>query len=363
MTKLVNDLEGALFFVSCDTTDIDDEGVTYHRDFPFTFRDGRLICFDVSPDDVDENFDMTEYNEVPRGRYNLEKYHDLKAFANAVLNREGKEYVDALYYDEELVTDNKFTFTLFNEKREAIFTYSKVVNAPKRERQVEQEEESKLSGEEFWKALSIKTKINDDKFRYDRRIFFLHVFILVAVTALVWWLGVVDGWTKIGIWLVSITSGLYFTQFWWSNAPREQLGVFGNGERRAAGRPWINGGFLIGLALVGINVVYGIYHPEYMMSFGYYYMMWWMLTLVITLVWGAIALAYRKLNKSELQEMLEGVSESIRRNNCRLGRKQFFRDLFLNMLPDDWELKIRNWHIARLDKKEQEMLGNSEEEK
>ena len=74
-------------FVSCDTTNIDDSEEIFERNFPFTFRGGKLLCFEVSPDDVDADFDMSEYNEEFRGRYNLEKYSSLKAFISPLLHR------------------------------------------------------------------------------------------------------------------------------------------------------------------------------------------------------------------------------------------------------------------------------------
>ena len=356
----VADVENALMFVSCDTTDIDDPEEVFERNFPFTFRDGKLLCFEVSPDDVETDFDMSEYDEVFRGRYNLEKYASLQAFANAVLNREGKEYVKALYYDEELVVDNRFTFTLFNDEREAIFTFSKVVKAELPKPIIQEEKEEEIISKDADGAVVIPRwlertlEIHDDKFRRDRRVVLFHLFVLVAVTALVWWLGNSAGWTSFGKWLISITSGLYFAQWLWSNVPHEHLGVFENDERRAKGRPWINGGFIIGLLLTLVNVVYCAYNPPFE-SFAHYYMMWWLFTMLITVIWGGLAIAHRQLNKSALDDLIEHVCGGIRRNVRRVGRKQFIRDFFLDMLPIDWEIKIRNKHIEYLDRKEREI--------
>ena len=348
----VVDVEGALMFVSCDTTNIDDPKEVFERNFPFTFRDGKLLCFEVSPDDVDANFDMSEYDEVFRGRYNLEKYSSLQTFANAVLNREGKEYVKALYYDEELVVDNRFTFTLFNANREAVYTYSKVVKAELPKPVAQEEKVEEIETVTMSRSLERTLEIHDDKFRRDRRVVLFHLFVLVAVTALVWWMGDSAGWTSLGKWLISITSGLYFAQWLWCNVPHEHLGVFENDERRAEGRPWINGGFIIGLLLTLVNVVYGAYNPPFE-SFAYYYMMWWFLTLLITLIWGGLALWHRAMNKSIVDSMLDRIG--IGKNVRRLGRKQFIRSFFLGMLPVDWSIKIRNKHIERLDRKEREM--------
>lgn len=347
------DLEGALMFVSCDTTELDDENEKYHRDFPFTFRDGQLLCFEVSPDDVDTDFNMSQYDEVLRGKYNLENYSDLKAFANAVLNSEGKEYVKALYYDEELVVDNKFTFTLFNAEREVVFTYSKIVDVeiPK---PVDSEDEKE---EPFEQAMSASLRqtldMDDEKFRSDRRVVLLHLFIFVAVAVLVWWMGDSAGWSKLGKWMVSITSGLYFTQLLWCNIPHEHLGVIEKETRRAKGRPWINGGFIVGLLLIIINVVYYVYNPP-LESFAYYYMLWWMLTFMLTFVWGFLTICHRYLNRSALDEMKDALGGSIERNMRRIGLKRFLRGFFLGMLPVGWEIKIRNKRIERLDREERE---------
>ena len=259
----VTDVENALMFISCDTTNIDDPEELFERNFPFTFRDGKLLCFEVSPDEVDTDFNMSEYDEVFRGRYTLEKYSSLQAFTNAVLNREGKEYVKALYYDEELVVDNRFTFTLFNDKREAVFTYSKVVEVESPKPIAQEEEVEVTDPATMSRSLERTLGIHDDKFRRDRRVVWFHLFVLVAVTALVWWMGDSAGWTSLGKWLISITSGLYFAQWLWSNVPHEHLGVFDNDERRAKGRPWINGGFIIGLLLTLVNVVYCAYNPPF----------------------------------------------------------------------------------------------------
>ena len=350
----VEDVEGALMFVSCDTTNIDDSEEIFERNFPFTFRGGKLLCFEVSPDDVDADFDMSEYNEEFRGRYNLEKYSSLKAFANAVLNREGKEYVKAFYYDEELVVDNRFTFTLFNANREAVFTYSKVVKAELPKPVAQEEEVEVRDPTTISKSLERTLEFHEDKFRRDRRVVLFHLFVLVAVTALVWWLGHSAGWTSFGKWLVSITSGLYFTQWLWSNVPHEHLGVFERDERRAKGRPWINGGFIIGLLLTLVNVVYYTYNPPFE-SFAYYYMMWWFFTLLVTFIWGGLAIAHRQLNKSAADAMIEHVCGGITRNVRKVGRKQFIRSFFLGMLPADWSIQIRNKHIERLDRKEREI--------
>ena len=349
----VVEVENALMFVSCDTTNIDDPEEVFERNFPFTFREGKLFCFEVAPDEVDVDFDMEEYDEEFRGRYNLEKYSSLRAFANAVLNREGKEYVKALYYDEELVVDNRFTFTLFNDAREAVFTYSKVVNVelPKpiaQEEEVEDRDPATIS-----RSLERTLEIHDEKFRRDRRVVLFHLFVLVAITALVWWMGDSAGWSSLGKWLISITSGLYLTQWLWSNVPHEHLGVFENDTRRAAGRPWINGGFILGLLLTLVNVVYYAYNRPFE-SFASYYVMWWSFTLLITFVWGGIAICYRALNRSALDDMIDSVAGGISRNVRRVALKQFIRSFFLDMLPIDWEIKIRNKHIERLDRKERE---------
>ena len=354
----IADVENALMFVSCDTTELDNPEEVYERNFPFTFRDGRLLCFEVSPDDVDADFDMSEYDEEFRGRYNLEKYSSLQAFANAVLNREGKEYVEAFYYDEELVVDNRFTFTLFNDKREVVFTYSKIVDAevPKPiiqdEKEEEDEQESSSTAIPRWMEKTLE--IHDDKFRSDRRVVLFHLFVLFTVAALVWWLGHSAGWTPKGKRLVSITSGLYFTQWLWCNLPREHLGVFENATRRAAGRQWINGGFILGILLTLINVVYYIYNPP-MESFAHFYMMWWVMTLCITFVWAVLVICFREQNKTQLDELIDLVCGGMRRNLRWVGFKQFIRSFFLDMLPIDWELKIRNKHIEYLDRKEREI--------
>lgn len=348
-------VENALMIISCKTTNIDDKEEVFENNFPFTFRDGQLLCFEVAPDEVDADFDMSEYDEVFRGNYNLEKYSNLKAFANAVLNREGKEYVKALYFDEELVIDNKFTFTLFNEAREAVFTFSKVVKAELPKPIAQEEEVEERDTVTMSRSLERTLEIHDDKFRRDRRVVLFHLFVLVAVTVLVWWMGDSAGWTSLGKWLVSITSGLYFAQWLWSNVPHEHLGVFECDKRRAKGRPWINGGFIIGLLLTLVNVVYYAYNPP-LESFAYYYLMWWFFTMLITVIWGGVALCHRAMNKSIVDSMREhlGIAKNVR----RVGRKQFIRSFFLAMLPIDWEIKIRNRHIERLDREEQEYEDN-----
>lgn len=340
----VFDVENALMFVSCDTTDIDDPEEVFERNFPFTFRNGKLICFEVAPDEVDTDFDMEEYDEVFRGNYNLEKYSTLQAFANAVLNREGKEYVKALYYDEELVIDNRFTFTLFNAEREAVFTYSKVVNVELPKSIIEEKEKESLSPEDISKSLKKNLEIREDKYQHDRRVVLLHILLLLIVTALVYWMGSSAGWSPFGKWLISITSGLYFTQWLWSNIPNEHLGVFENSTRRAKGRFWINGGFILGIILTIVNVVYDINNPPFD-SFAHYYMMWWLFTLLITLTLYILAMDYR---------YRKYPASPIEMNLRKWKRKQFVRDFFLDMLPIDWEIKIRNKHLERLDRKEKE---------
>ena len=350
----VKDLEGALIFISCETTNIDDEEMVSEYKFPFTFAGNELFCFEVSPEDVDENFDMSEHEVEHRGTYHLEKYKSIKSLADKVLKQEGEEYVKALYYDEELVVGNKFTFTLFNKDKEPIFTHSRSVKVdlPKpiyqeEEKEVEVEERDPNAPVTLPRWMERSFEIRDDKFRRDRRVVLFHIFILLAVIGLVWWLGVVDGWTLKGKLLVSITSGLYFTQWLWSNIPNEHLGVSENSTRRAAGRPWINGGFIIGTLLTVVNIIYDNYNPP-SRSLGNYYMLWWLLTLLITFVWGALGLYHRAMNKSIVDSWLDHIG--IEKNVRRVGRKQFIRSFFLAMLPIDWEIKIRNKHIERLDR-------------
>lgn len=348
----VKDLEGVLIFISCKTTNIDDEEMVSEYKFPFTFSGNELYCFEVSPDDVDEDFDMSEYEMEHRGTYHLEKYKSIKTLADKILKQEGEEYVKALYYDEELVVDNKFTFTLFNQDKEVVFTHSRSVEVdiPKsttQDEEVAEEERDPDAPITLSKSLERTLEIHDEKFRRDRRIVLFHIFVLLVVIGLVWWLGVVDGWTLKGKLLISITSGLYLTQWLWCNIPNEPLGVTKISERRAAGRPWINGGFIIGTLLTIINVVYYGYNPP-AESLGHYYMVWWMFTLLITFLWGGIALAYRALNKSVVDSMIDHIG--IGKNVRRVGRRRFIRDFFLSMLPIDWEIKIRNKNIERLDR-------------
>ena len=356
----IADVENALMFVSCDTTELDNPEEVYERNFPFTFRDGRLLCFEVSPDDVDTDFDMEEYDEVFCGRYNLEKYSSLQDFANAVLNREGKEYVEAFYYDEELVVDNRFTFTLFNDKREVVFTYSKIVDAEVPKLIIQDEKEEEITSKDadgeviIPRWLERTLEIHDEKYRRDRRVVWFHIIVLLVVMGLVWWLGTVGGWPLKGKLLISITSGLYFTQWLWCNIPNEHLGVYETSIRRAEGRSWINGGFIVGTLLTLINVVYYIYNPP-MESFAHFYMMWWVMTLCITFVWAVLVICFREQNKTQLDELIDLVCGGMRRNLRWVGFKQFIRSFFLDMLPIDWELKIRNKHIEYLDRKEREI--------
>lgn len=344
----VKDLDGALVIISCKTTNLDDAELISEYKFPFTFSGNELFCFQASPEDVDEGFDMSEYEVEHRGTYSLNKYKDLTTLADRVLTQEGVEYVKALYYDEELVVDNEFTFTLFNNDREVVFTRTKSVEVELPKPMFQEDEEAEPDEASMSRSLERTLEIHDDKFIYDRRIVLFHLFLLVAVTALVLWLGLYKGWTTLGLLLIPITSGLYFTQFWWSNAPREHLGVFENRSRRAKGRPWINGGFLVGLLAVVINFIYYCRHPEEKPID--YYMMWWMLTMFVTIIWGGLALAHRAMNKSVVDSMIDsiGIGKSVR----RVGRKQFIRSFFLAMLPIDWEIKIRNKHIERLDREE-----------
>ena len=96
--------------------------------------------------------------------------------------------------------------------------------------------------------------------------------------------------------------------------------------------------------MVIVNLVYDIYNPPFG-SFAHYYLMWLLFTLLVTLVLFVLAIDYRYE-----QNTISSITKSVRRWKL----KSFIRDFFLDMLPIDWEIKIRKKHLERLDREERE---------
>ena len=337
----VKDLEGALILISCDTVDLEDRSVKHNRVLPHTIREGSFRCFELDGEyeNINRYFQMGEYKDRVLWSIDLDDFQTIEEVAQHILRTDGKEIISALYCEEEIVVDNKLTISIYNREHQRIFTDSRTIKIPRPEPRQNHDTDGQTEPDKEAIMRAIDTTLEEDEkiFLHDRRVVLRHLILFVVVLIAVWIMGYKAEWTTRGCWLISIVSAPYLTQLWWCNIPHKSFGsrLWDDKERRAKGRPWINGGALSGAVLTTLIVVVdkfcGITH-----NLAHYYLFFLLIALCMTcVIWGTRR-GTRFTPKVEIPEQgITAISETLAKQR-KVMRRAFWKEFFRRLLPWNW---------------------------
>lgn len=330
----VKDIEGALILISCDTHELDDNTIKHHRVLPHTIRDGkfRLFELDGEKDGIDRYFPMAKYEEIALWDIDLNDFDTVEEVAQHILRTDGKELINALYCDEEVVVDNKLTITIHNYDRKEIYSTSKIFKIVR----PEQSEDAKPDTETILRALDTTFDEDEKIFRHDRRVVLRHLVLFVIIDIVVAIMGHKAEWSLSGAWIIACISGLYLTQLWWCNIPHKSLGsrLWNDTERRAKGRPWINGGALSGVGLAAIMFAVDKL-CDISNGFAHYYLFFLAAALCVTFVILTTKKGTSSAKKSSSLYKTSLMADTLYKQQ-KLMRRAFWKEFFLRMLPWNW---------------------------
>lgn len=314
------DLKGCLILLSYDTVRPEDEEIqTWHNVLPYTFEDGCLLRYELDgDDDIDQTIDLDNYAVAQRTPFDLDEFEKVNDLLIRILLTEGKEIIREAPFNEEDVVDNRITLTLYDESRNELLSRSRKIGrkapkpSPKPERTYTSEELNDIGESlvKFHRSICIA----------GWRELGFHTLLLVAAGALALWIFwdySPHPWMK---WVLAALFGLYFTQVWWSNKKTCPIFVAWALERRAEGRPWINGGAISG---VGMGILFFCF-PEVKLADAFFAGL--IIAYCVTACWSV----YVWLNDliDGPKNILEPALKSLQRSNRRAARRSFFDNMF-----------------------------------
>ena len=121
-------------------------------------------------------------------------------------------------------------------------------------------------------------------------------------------------------WVLAALFGLYFTQLWWDNQKTSPIFVASALERRAEGRPWINGGVISG---VGMGILLFCF-PKVKLADAFFVGL--STAYCVTVCWGVLAWLNDLFEDDG--NILMPALKSLKRSNRRMARKSFFHNMF-----------------------------------
>lgn len=315
------DLKGCLILISYDTVRPDDKSQTWHNVLPYTFEDGCLLRYELDgDDDIDHNIDMDNYAVAQRTPFDMDEFEKVNDLLIRILLTEGKEIIREAPFNEEDVVDNRITLTLYDESRNEILSRSRKIGrkAPKKP--------SKPKPERTFTPEGLNN-IGESLVRFHRSLCIagwkdlgFHTLLLVAAGVLALWIFwdfSIFPWMK---WVLASLFGLYFTQVWWCNRRTCPIFVAWAHERRAEGRPWINGGALSGLGMCVLLICF----PKVKLSDAFFVGL--ATAYCVTICWGFLAWLNDLFEDDG--NILMPALKSLKRSNRRMARKSFFHNMF-----------------------------------
>ena len=313
------DLKGCLILLSYDTVRPEDESQTWHNVLPYSFKDGCLLRYELDgDDDIDHTIDLDNYAVAQRTPFDMDEFEKVNDLLIRILLTEGKEIIREAPFNEEDVVDNRITLTLYDESRNELLSRSRKIGrkapkpSPKPERTYTSEDLNDIGESlvKFHRSICIA----------GWRELGFHTLLLVAAGALALWIFwdySPHPWMK---WVLASLFGLYFTQVWWCNRRTCPIFVAWALERRAEGRPWINGGALSGL---GMGILLFCF-PEVKLADAFFAGL--IIAYCVTACWSV----YVWLNDliDGPKNILEPALKSLKRSNRRAARRSFFDNMF-----------------------------------
>ena len=315
------DLKGCLILLSYDTVRPEDESQTWHNVLPYTFEDGCLLRYELDgDDDIDQTIDLDNYAVSQRTTFDMDEFEKVNDLLLRILLTEGKEIIREAPFNEEDVVDNRITLTLYDESRNEILSRSRKIGRKAPKKPSEQDQERTYTSEEL-------NNIGESLLRFHRSLCIagwtdlgFHTMLLVAAGALALWIFwdySPHPWMK---WVLAALFGLYFTQVWWCNRKTCPIFVAWPLERRAEGRPWINGGALSGL---GMGILLFCF-PKVKLADAFFAGL--AVAYCVTVCWGVLGWLNDLVEDDG--NILMPALKSLKRSNRRMARKSFFHNMF-----------------------------------
>ena len=315
------DLKGCLILLSYDTVRPEDESYTWHNVLPYTFEDGCLLRYELDgDDDIDQTIDLDNYAVAQRTPFDMDEFEKVNDLLIRILLAEGKEIIREAPFNEEDVVDNRITLTLYDESRNEILSHSREIGCKAPKKPSEPEPERTYTSEELSDIGESLVRLRRSLCIAGWRTLGFHTFLLVAAGALALWIFwdfSVHPWMK---WVLAALFGLYFTQVWWCNKRTCPIFVASALERRAEGRPWINGGAISG---VGMGILLFCF-PKVKLADAFFFGL--ATAYCVTVCWGVLAWL-NDLFEDDGNILMPAI-KSLERLNRRLARKSFFHNMF-----------------------------------
>lgn len=111
-----------------------------------------------------------------------------------------------------------------------------------------------MKGKNVRNPIDVRIELDRKSLRRDIRMVLTHLVILAVISGLTAYLFYKAGFPTPGLVIGALLSGPYFTQILWCNLKRSPIRRYCPLERRAKGRPWINGSLLVFIGTVAFSL-------------------------------------------------------------------------------------------------------------
>lgn len=314
------ELNGALILLCYDAVSTEEEGKSWSYCLPYTFKNGNLIRYELNGDDeIDCTIDLDNFAVAQTTPFDVDSFATVNDMLIKILLIEGKEIIREAPFNEEEVVDNRITLKLYDASRNEVLSRTRKIGSKAPRQSPKTETERTYTPEELRSVGEGLHKARRGLCIYGWRELGFHTLLLVAAGALAMW--IFHGELRPGMdWVFSALFGLYFTQIWWCNKRTSPIFVAWPLERRAEGRPWINGGMFAGL---GMGIFFFCF-PEVSLSNAF--LAGSLIAYCVTAAWGLYAWLDGLL--SGPANILEPALKNLQRRNRRAARRSFFYYLF-----------------------------------
>lgn len=315
------DLHGALIMISYDAVSTEDDDQAWSYCLPYTFDNGSLIRYELDgEDDVDYTIDLNNYAVAQTTQYDLDKFKTVSDLLVKILLTEGKEIIREAPFNEEEVVDNRVTLTLYDKTRNEILSRSRKIGSSAPKKAPVPESTPVYTPEQLSDlGKSLRTVQRSICIEGWKDLGF-HTLLLVAAGALALWIFWDYQISNAAKWVYSVMFGLYFTQIWWSNRRTCPIFVAWPLERRAEGRPWINGGMLSGVGMgILLFCIPGVALADAFLA-------GLIIAYCVTACWCVFAWLNDLISGGD--NMLSPVLKSMERRSRRAARRSFFYYMF-----------------------------------
>lgn len=315
------DLKGTLILISYDTVSTEDENEGWSHCLPYSFENGNLIRYELNgEDDIDHTIDLDNYAVAQTTPFDVDSFKTVNDLLIKILLTEGKEIIREAPFNEEEVVDNRITLKLYDASRNEILSRSRKIGSKTPKQPSETSTERVYTPEELESIGNSLLKAQRALCISGWRELGFHVLLLVAAGALSMWI-FSDYHLRPGLdWVFSSIFGLYFTHIWWCNKRTCPIFVAWPLTRRAEGRPWINGGMLIGL---GFGILFicipGVSLPDAFLAGS-------LIAYCVTICWGLYSWINSLLDGPE--NILVPALKNMQRRNRRAAMRSFFDNMF-----------------------------------